>query len=596
MPETDRHYRVLARLRPAVDAGEAAARISALGAHMEFAHGETGLAVLPARTAIVPDEFDRYGRMFGVAIVALSGLVLLIACSNLTNLLLARTASRSIEIAVRMAAGANRWRIAALLLTETAVVTVLAAGGGLALAFGISTLLAALPLPELDAITIRYVPSLDLRVFAYSIGSAVLVTVAVGMAPAWRATRTDPVRTFAHAGGASPRSGRLRNILIGVQMAACTVLLLAAGLFIRSTLAGLAYDPGFDITHTASADVNLSYDGYDEIRGRAYFQRLLDDAMRAPGIVTAALASDVPAGAHSLNVELLAEGEAPISGSGYGASGHGCSTLRVTPGLFSTIRERLISGRDFNADDTGTSRAVAIVNESVAKLLWPGQNPIGRRLSIDKDRHLLEVVGLVADTDRTSTSASIRRFVFVPWAQNYSPRMSIVARGPADGAAVRDPLRTAARQADPDVAVTGVRTLAERVAIWLIPLRYAAMILLTLGVLGAFIALIGVYGVTAYLVTLRTREFGILKALGATGLDIYRSVLTQGARTLIAGVAVGLGAAFLAANLLQHLLYDVHPHDVTTFIMVPAALVAVGLLASFVPARRRGRTASRRSS
>jgi predicted permease len=374
-------------------------------------------------------------------------------------------------------------------------------------------------------------------------------------------------------------------MLIGVQMAACTVLLLASGLFIRSTLAGVAYDPGIDVTHTAIADVKLSYDGFDEAHGRAYFQRLAENVSRQPGIVASALTSDVPAGTPVIDANLLAEGEAPLKSS-YSSIGHTCATIRATAGLFSTIRERIIGGRDFNADDTATSKGVVIVNESVARLLWPGQNPIGRRLSLDRDRHLLEVVGLVADTDHMSSIPARWRYAFVPLAQNYSPRMSVVARGPVDSIAVREPIMAAVRQTDPNVAISGVRSLIERVAIWLVPMRYAAMILTTLGVLGGLIALVGIYGVTSYLVTLRTREFGILKALGATGLDIYRSVLTQGARALMAGVLVGLGAAFLAANLLQHLLYGVQPHDALTFVAVPVGLMAVGLLASFVPARR----------
>jgi predicted permease len=587
---TTRPHGVSARLLPGVTIEQAAARLSALGAHMTFAFGRTGLVVLPARNAIVPEEFDHYGRLLGVAVVALSGLVLLIACSNLTNLLLARTASRSIEIAVRMAGGASRARVGQLLLVETALVAALAGVVGLSIAWLTSWALTRIALPELDGQSIRFDPSLDLHVFTYGFVVAAIATFAIGLVPAWRASRTDPMRVFANAGGAgggSGRGGRLRGALIAVQMAASTVLLLAAGLFVRSVLAGMAYQPGFSLAHTAIGEINLEYHGYDEARGRVYFRRLADAASHTPGLAQAALASDVPANllTSAPDRDLLAEGEAPVQ-TPYGPGGHACDTVIVTHGFFSTIGVSFRRGRDFTPADVDGTTPVVIINESVAALLWPGQDPVGRRLTLSKDGKLLTVVGLVADTDRSSPYPQAWRYAFVPLDQHYSPRMSIVGRGFGDARAVPDLLRAVVRGLDPEVALYDVAPLAQHVALWLIPLRYTAAILMTLGILGGAIAMIGIYGVTAYLGGLRTREFGIRKALGATRADIYGLVLRQATRTLTLGVVPGLVAAYLASNLLEHLLYGVRPHDVMTFVAVPVGLVVVALIASYVPARR----------
>jgi putative ABC transport system permease protein len=317
--------------------------------------------------------------------------------------------------------------------------------------------------------------------------------------------------------------------------------------------------------------------------------RLLDAARQMPGVQSAVLTSGLPGPGQSEGTcYLLGEGQTPRIMLGQ-AAGWCAGLARVSPGFFQTLRIPLRRGRDFTDRDTKGNSAVVIVSEATGTKLWPGQDPMGRRLTIDKDGPLLEVVGVAANTATDRQGGMGFPFVYVPLEQHYSGRMSIIVRSAADPAAMVEPLRQRLRAVDQDLAVFDTGTVSDRVGLLLAPIRVTAIVLGALGALGFGIAVLGLYGVMAYIVSQRTREFGIRKALGASAPQLYTVVLGQGLRMLIFGVVPGVVVAFIGAGYLRHLLYGIEPHDPATFVAVPVALVLVGLAAAYVPARRGAR-------
>lgn len=331
------------------------------------------------------------------------------------------------------------------------------------------------------------------------------------------------------------------------------------------------------------ASVDFSMHKIDEARGRLVLGRMLDAARQMAGVEHAALASAVPAGGPTRYVSLRPE-VSPLGGRTDLYAG----SSTVSAGFFGTLVIVLRRGRDFTDSDGPGAPYVVIVNERVATKFWPGQDPISRRLSIGSERGWLEVVGVAADTASGLTGPPSLYF-YRPAAQAYSPKMSVVVRSIADPAAMLEPLRQTLRGVDPDVAVFDVRTVADTVGLLLTPIRLTALVLGSLGALAFGIAVLGVYGVMAFVVSQRTREFGVHKALGASERQIHAMVLRQGFRMLVRGVLPGLVMALIGAGFLQHILYGVQPRDPLTFVVIPIALMATGLAACYMPARRAAR-------
>jgi predicted permease len=579
--------------RPGVSLAQLSAEVAGvLGDPAPSSGPPQAWTVVPAERAMLFDDFEKPGLLVGSAVLVLSGLVLLIACANLTNLLLARGAARTGEMAVRIAIGASWGRVFRLLLTEMFLLVTFAGLVGLGLAFAGTWVMTTVPLPAVDGLVIRFDPSPDLRVFSYAFVIAVSAALAVGVLPAWRAANTQPLRILGSGGAggsATGRSHRLRTWLVASQVAMSIVLLLGAGLYTRSAIKSLQFDPGFDTSSGAMASVNMALHRFDETRGRRVLRQLLDAARQMPGAQSAALVSGLPSTNFIDSTSyLLREGQAPrmINGRAFGSIAR---YMRVSPGLFQTLRIPLRRGRDFTDRDTIGAPGVVIVSAGTAAKLWPGLDPIGRRLTMEEGGPLLEVVGVSADTGQSLTEGVVLPFLYVPVEQHYSGRMSIIVRTASDPAGVVDPLRQTLRAVDPDVAVFDTRTVADTVGLMLTPIRVTAGVLGALGALGFGIAVLGLYGVMAYIVSQRTREFGIRKALGASGPQVYSVVLRQGLRMLIVGVVPGLVLAFIGAGYLNHLLYGIEPHDPVTFVVVPSVLVLVGMAASYIPARRAAR-------
>lgn len=564
------------------------------------------LSAVPAERAIYFDQYKRPGLLIGSAVVALASMVFLISCANLTNLLLARVTARTEEVGIRLALGAGRSRVFRLLLVEVAVLTALAGVVGIGLACGVTKLLAAFPIPELDGVRVTFDPSPDWRVFTYAFAIAAAATFAVGLAPAWQASRTDPLRVINATGfGASTIRGRLRGLLVGSQMAMSIVLVVLAGIYVRSAVKGFTFDPGYDTTSTVLASVDFRVHKIDEARGRQLNDRILAAARAVSGVTAAGLATSIPA----VGLQSVANGDRVAFLAAEGAviepqrpplplpDGRVSVRARtplaryaaVSPGFFQTLGIRIARGRSLtDADGAGAPRVV-VISESVAETLWPRADPIGQRLRMREDGPLFEVVGVAPDVRTALRALASDLFLYVPIAQDFLPRVSVVVRTAGTPEAVVEPLRQAIRSVEPELAVSG-QTVADAIGFLLAPIRATAWILGGLGSLGLGIALLGVYGMVAYSSSQRIREFGIRKALGATTAGIYGVILRSSLWTLILGVVPGLVVAFLAAGLLRNLVYGIDARDPLTFVAVPIVLILAGVSAAALAARRAART------
>jgi putative ABC transport system permease protein len=579
-------HRTFARLEPEKRVADIRPAVIAIGQRLHAADPRRGLTVIEGMRAIMLDDFVTPGLAVGTAFVSLSALVFLIACANLTNLLLARGATRASELAMRIAIGASRARIFRLVGIEAVVLTMLSALGGLIVTVLATRLMTAVPLPVLEGTRIRFDPSPDWRVFGYALVVAAVAALAVGLLPAWRASRTQPMGIIGSTGllGAeSRRHRRLRFLLVAAQVAVSVVLLLLAGLYVRSAVAASGFDPGYDTTHGAVANIDLAVARFDETRTRDVEPRLLAAAREMPGVDRAVLVSGLGAAGSRAIGTLLTEGQTP------GPNGRGsiAQYSSVSPGFFAALHVSLLRGRDFSDADVAASPRVAIVSPELAAECWPGRDPLGQRFRLSADQPLIEVVGVAA-----AIATGLRQpfpFIYLPLAQDQPRRLSLIVTTRDNPRALIEPLRRLVWRVDPSLPIDDVKTTAESLDVYMAPLRIAALVFGTLGVLGLVIAVLGLYGVMSYFVSRRTREFGIRRALGATRLNIHLVVLRSGLGMLLLGVGTGLPMAFLGSILLEHYLYGVSPHDAATFVAVPVALVCVGMAAASLAARRAAR-------
>jgi predicted permease len=578
---------VFGRLAEGVSFRQAAAEMGVAGSRFDPDDAALGAVLLPVERGVMPERV-RFGlRSIGTGLVALSSLVLLIACANLANLLLARSASRSSEVAVRMALGASPSRILRLQLVETGCLTALGGAAGFALVTWTSRLVGRFTFLTSRGSTGTAILLVDGWVLAYFFALIAVAAVAIGILPAMRAIRMDPAQVLASSGARGRATGRFerkRTLLVASQVAASTVLLIVAGLFVRSAMHAAHYDVAFETNHLAMGSFDFGALGWDEQRGRQQQETLLAVARSIPGIRNAALSTGLPAGGGGNLVSIEAE-EADLGTREFGPP---CRCLSVSPEFFDVVGSRRLRGREFAPADSGAGRGVVIVNEVAASRLWPGRDPIGRRLRIRKG-HALDVVGLVAETDRTADDIVERCYVFVPMAQQYSSHFVLAVTGTPPAASLLRPLAATIAAALPDVPISDVKTAHAHLNRAGGPSRSAALALVVLGVLGLTIAVVGLYGVMAYVVGLRREEFGIRKALGATDAQIYRLVSWEACRMLVIGILAGLPIAYAVSVSVARALVGVTSYDPLTYLAVPACLMVVGVIAAWWPARRAAR-------
>jgi putative ABC transport system permease protein len=574
-----------ARLKPGISAAAAGVELDVLAQRLalEYPSGTTtnGLRVLPSSS--VPGNRAMIAVFVGL-LTGMVGIVLLVACANVSGILLARGSARQREVAVRLSLGADRSRLVRQLITETTLLFALGGAAGVALAQGLTSVLVSrlpsLPFPIALSLT------LDGRVVAFTTGLALVAALATGLVPALQTSKTQPIVALKEGSSGSPARSRLRHAFVITQVALSVALVVGAGLFARALVRAGEIDPGFDAGGIELTSVDVSVAGYTDTTGPAFWHSLLDRVRTLQGVQNATLARVVPGGFEGI-------------GLGLGVPGGSSSDDDVEPdgniietGYFATLRIPFVAGRDFTADDRAGGQPVVIVGEAAARHFWPGENAIGKYLSqrVEGGTRSFLVVGVVRDIKSTSlVDGMSQSFVYLPLQQSYAAHltssMTIVARG-REGQSVASSIRDLVASMDPNLPQTLSRTLDESVALGLVPQRVAASLAGSLGIVGLLLAAIGIYGVTAFAVARRLREFGIRIALGARRDDIFRIVLQQGIGLVSSGCVLGVILATAIAHVLSGFLLGVPALDPAILAGAVALFLSVGLAACYGPARR----------
>jgi predicted permease len=516
-------------------------------------------------------------RYFGL-ILALAVLVLLIAAGNIAGMLLARSVARRREIAIRLSIGAARGRLVRQLLTETVVVFLIGAIGGVLVARFTSRVIASIQLPVSGAIEFDFNP--DLRVLAFALATALVTGLVFGLAPALQSARHDLIPALkAGLGSTDARTTRGRNVFVAAQVAASVVLLVAAGLFVRALQRGLSIDRGYDSHNVVVAQTNLEPHNYTENRGRAFYSQLVARVKALPGVESVGLANIILNGGSAAGSDVTAVEP--------GAETRNSLFNVVDTGYRDALRVPLIAGRWFTDTDARGAKIVAVVNQEFARRLWPNANPLGKQFRMNQNNY--EVIGIVRDGKYVFIGESPTIFTYLPFAQIYEGRMSLHVRTRIPAQETLDQIRTVVRDLDANVAFERANTLDVVSGISLLPQRLGAGLIGVFGLLGLLLASLGVYGVLAFQVAQRSREIGIRLALGATIRGVLGLVLRQGARLALIGAVIGIVLALAGTRYLRSFLFDVSPLDPLTFLAVPVVLMLVALLASYIPARRAAR-------
>jgi putative ABC transport system permease protein len=573
---------VTARLKAGVSEETARGEVKAIAARLAERHPKTN-----ARQSMTLETLhEAFVGDLRPALMLLAGavaFVLLIACANVANLLLARAASRGREIAVRGALGAQRGRLLRQLLTESLILSLLGAVLGVVLAYwGVRGLVASLPanVPRADEIRV------DAWVLAFTAGLAALTALFFGLAPAWKVARVDVQDALREGGRGTPGPAhhRVRNTLVVAQVSLALILLVGAGLMLRSFMRVLAADAGFRAGGVLTASLPLPDSRFPDAARRAEFvRRLVDGVAAVPGVEAAGAALPLLGGwQSSFRLEGRPEpppGQLPSA-----------DITRVTPDYFRAMGVRVLEGRVFTARDTADAPPVAIVDETFARAHYPGESALGRRLRFgaldDEKAKWLEIVGVVGHVKNYGVDEASRVEVYLPYEQSPVSGVTLVVRAAADPAALTGSLRAAVKAADPELPLYAVRTLPEIVSDRTAQRRLAATLIAVFAVVALALAAVGIYGVMSYAVAQRTQEIGIRMALGAERREILRMVLRHGTLMAVSGVGLGLAAAFGLARLITSLLFQTSAADPPTFSIVPVVLIAVAVLACWVPARR----------
>jgi putative ABC transport system permease protein len=585
--ETERRAHMLTvfgRLRPGVALARAGADVAAVAAQLRTEHPDAYPANqgYDAGLLSLREELIREARPKLLILLGTVGLVLLIVCANVANLALARLLHRQKELALRSALGAGRGRIARQLLTENAL---------LSLAGGAAGLLLAIPcLRLLTGFAARFTArageiGIDGTVLLFTLGISLATGLIAGAAPAF--ARQNPAAMLKEGGdrgNSSGRSLRLRNLLIVFQLAASFMLLIGAGLTLRSLLRLEQVNPGFQLDRITAADVDLDWSKYDnEERRWAVYSALLERVRRHPGVQSAALGSTFPLNqTDPFSSELLIEGQDRDPGKPYPR----VDLRLVSSDYFGTLGIPVLSGRALTERDQRDSQPVAVVNRSMARHMWGDRDPVGRRISTDRGESWRTVVGVVGDVKQYGLDQEAPDEIYRPLTQFTILQASLLVRSDLPGTAVEKLMRDAMREIDPEQPVHDVRTLEQVRAESLAPSRLTTMLLGVFAALALAISAAGIAGILAFAVGQRTHEIGIRMAMGAVPGDVLWMVLRQAALLVLPGLAIGAVGALLLTRLLTGLLFGVEPTDPLTFAGVSLLLLGVAAVACFVPARR----------
>ncbi|HEV2352348.1 MAG TPA: ABC transporter permease [Terriglobia bacterium] len=574
------------RLKPGVSVHEADTAVGTIASRLEQQYPKDnagrGATLSPiADAALGINQHDQIAKAGGV-LLGIVGLVLLIACVNIANLLLAQTARREKEMCLRAALGAGSGRLVRQSLTESFLLSILGGASGLLIGYwGRSVLWSYRP----TFLQRSHIPlPLDGRVLAFTFGISILTAILFGLVPAFKASRPNLVETL-NAGGRSGSMAwgrnRFRQALVVSEVSLALITLIGAGLFLRSLSYAESLNPGFESKKLFVMGFDLGSQHYDEDRGEQYFRDAIERAASVPGVQSVAVASSFPMGG-GLARTIFLEGQDEKSGQ----QGTLTALDNISPGFFQTEGIPLLKGRAFTDLDRKGTKPVAMVNRAMARHFWPGENPLGKRFHFFGDPMLLEVVGEVADSWQFGVGEDPQPVAYLSMAQYYASFGVLHVRTSGNPGAVISSVREQVQSLDRNLALVNVNTIGELLDQGLWAPRMGAILLGVFGMLALVLASVGIYGVLSYSVSQRIQEVGIRMALGATPLQVLGLVLKQGMALVAIGVAIGLAGSFGLARLLASLLFGVHASDPVTFVGVSLVLGVVALIATYIPARR----------
>ena len=575
--------RVFARLKPGVSLEQAQAEMETINRRLAEQHPREneGLTV-----SVDPLHEKVVGKSRPALLIILGavGFVLLIACANVANLMLAKSALRQREIAVRIALGAGRWRVARQLLTESLILSLAGGGAGLLLASWSNTALASLGPDTLPRV---HTASLDVSVLLFTLGLSLVVGLLFGLAPALRSTKTDLSESLKSREGLARgrRHERVRQLLVVGEVAVSLVLLVGGGLMMRSFLRLTSVDPGFDPHGVTTATVRLAGPRYatDEQRA-AFFQRLTTQLGSLPSVKSASAINHIPLGGDVWTFGFTVEGR-PVPPESQRPS----AVYRVVrPDYFRTMGAVLLKGRDFTERDDATSTGVVIVNDALARRQWPGEDPLGKRITVNSEgTKTREVVGVVRDLKQGEWASEPQPEMYLPHLQAASPRsMTLVLRTTSNELEVGPEIRREVWAIDKDLPISQVTSMDDVVSESVAQQRFNALLIGLFAATALILAAVGVYGVMSHAVAQRTHEIGVRMALGARGRDVLGMIIRQGLVLTLIGLAVGVAGALALMRVMNSLLYGVSATDPLVFGGVVLTLMLSALLACYVPARR----------
>jgi putative ABC transport system permease protein len=582
-PRRGRGYMAVARIKPGVSLAQAQAEMSAIHSRIEQQYPEFnagwGVNLVPLRT-----QFAGKIRLALLVLLGAVGMVLLIACANVANLLLARAAVRQREMAVRAALGANRGRIVRQLLTESLLLAGLGGLAGLTLAWWGTDLLVSLAPPDL--LNLPQV-KLNVAVLGFTLVITLATGVIFGLAPAFEATRLNLSESLKEGGKSAGgmRAQRLRNSLVVLEVALSLVLLVGAGLLIRSFAQLQGVDPGFNSQNVLTMSVGLPRSKYENDQKRVNFFRQAVAQMQAlPGVESAGAVNALPFASFHSGTSVDIEGRPLLPVVQKLKTG----VMVTDANYFRAMQIPLKRGRLFTDQEAAEMRHVVVINETFARRHFPNEDPLGKRVTIylKDDNQPCEIIGIVGDSKHRSLDAGIGPMSYWPHPELASSRMTFVIRTRGDASAITSGARDVIRALDPAQPVSDVRTMESLIGTSMAGARFNTLLLTIFAMVSLLLAGVGIYGVMAYSVAQRTREIGVRMALGARARDALWLVVRRGMALTIAGVAIGVAASFALMRLMETLLFNVSVTDPLTFAGIPLLLALVALLACLIPARR----------
>ena len=575
----------VARLKPGVSQAQAQSEMSLIASQLQQQYPETnaerGVRVVPLHKQIV-GNVESYLYMLFAAV----GFLLLIACTNVAGLLLARVTARHREVAIRIAVGASRSRLVRQLLTESVILSALSGLFGLLIAYGGVKLLVALTPSEVPRL---HEIGLHVPVFLWTLALSIVTGVLFGLAPAVQASNPDLNTALKESSGRNPGSFQgsgLRNLLVVSEVAVALLLLVGAGLMTKSFIRLQQVDPGFDATNVVSMTIALPTSKYRQQQVNVFYDQLIERLRNLPGVKSVAGINPLPLSDTNISSRFIVEGApfVPLADRPY------AGVRIITPDYFQTMSIPNLKGRSFTEQDRENTPRVIVVNEALASRYWPNEDAIGKRLDFAEEdsgkQEWLEIVGVVGNVRHKALEIEVMPEAYLPYKQSPENFMNLVVRTTSDPESMVPAIRSQVLSVDKDQPVSDIMTMEQRIAKSVAAKRFVMFLLGAFSILALGLAAVGIYGVMAYLVTQRTQEIGVRIALGAQKRDVLKLIVRKGMALAIIGTAIGLVASLALTRLMRSLLFEVTPTDWLTFVTASTVLLIAALLASYIPAHR----------